>query len=410
MMFATGVLYTRADNFNRANSTTDPNPASDGGVWDVSDNTGDMWGIDSNQLYRTIGGSLTTGGSASTANGPGGITDAPIIRTDAGSAAQDFSIDITPPNDVPFMGILLNYDPTARAAYLISIGSSNGATVTLWRCVGNAGADRTNLGTWTLTNPGTWPGAGGTSTIRAVHDGAGHITLYQGGMNLGTITDGSTPLTATWCGLQCNVSGTGGPHFDNFNLHGISDTFNTRAGTGSINPASDGGTWTIDGGTMALDGATPNEAALLNTTGGFTVDGQYLFRRDFGSNAVDMSIDNYRVIGTAPNSYLWIAYDPATQSGYRLQFNGTATADIERYESGSATVLGAGLTLTLWFNANWSTLRFIHDGAGGLTVYQDGVLIGSRTDGGTPLTGTWVAASSPGTGRDFWQNFSAVNV
>lgn len=187
----------------------------------------------------------------------------------------------------------------------------------------------------------------------------------------------------------------------------LADTFDRAASSTTINPASDAGTWTVDAGTWGIDSATPAEGYMVSTTGGATVDGQYLIRRDFQAAAVDMQIDNYRVVGTTPHSRLWVAYDPASVSGYFLEFNGNTTANLVRYASGSGTSLGLSITTTTWFNNHWSTLRLAHDGAGVLDIYQDGVLLGSRTDGATPLTGTWVGISSPGTGRDFWQNFTA---
>lgn len=125
--------------------------------------------------------------------------------------------------------------------------------------------------------------------------------------------------------------------------------------------------------------------------------------------AFDVQVDNYRVVSTVPHSRLWLNYDPATGDGYYLEFRATTVADLNRRESGSDTSIG-GVTTVSWFNSRWSTLRVVHDGLGGFEVYQDAALIATATDSlGTPLEGTWAGLSSPGTGRDFWQNFTATS-
>lgn len=186
----------------------------------------------------------------------------------------------------------------------------------------------------------------------------------------------------------------------------ITDTFN-RANSTTINPASDGGTWTIDTGQVNIAG---NHAVPTSPAGSFL--GQVAFiRRDFGSWAVDVTIIHWR-FGSDGGDRLWVAYDPATQSGYYLAFDATTSCSLIRYASGVGTAIGTSITgLTSWASgASSTTLRLVYNGLGSFDVYQGGTLKGSRTTTDPLLTGTWVAYSSNRINTGELDNFSAVNV
>lgn len=188
----------------------------------------------------------------------------------------------------------------------------------------------------------------------------------------------------------------------------LADTMTRADDDFNINPCSDSGSWTVDGGTW---GITSNLGFCQTNTGGTQIDGMALIRRDFGSYAVDVTIKNRRN-ATGGTTAMWVAYDPATQSGYRFTFTSSTSADVQRFESGAA-VDSSAITLTAWTSGGGTTvatLRFVHDGFGNFDIYQNGTLKGSWTDTGTVLTGTWVCLSSNRQNTDYWSDFAAVNI
>lgn len=189
----------------------------------------------------------------------------------------------------------------------------------------------------------------------------------------------------------------------------LADTMTRVDSSTTINPASDGGTWTVDGGTW---GITSNLGYLDVDSTGTLIDTQALIRRDLGSHAADITVKNRRN-STTLRTGIWLAYDPSTQSGYRLTFGAGTIATVERFESGTATAVGSSLTMTAWNSGGGTTiatLRFVHDGAGNFDVYQNGSLVGSRNDAGTILTGSWVCLSSNRQNTDYWSDFTAEAV
>lgn len=168
------------DNFNRANSATTPNPASDGGAWTVESGT---WGVSSNQGYV-----------ASTSPGTLGLKLDGLVemRRDLGTSAADVTVTTTRINTSGSSAVFCTFDPSSFACYALLFDSSSGFFF-VRRHTGNA--TYSILGT---PAPTAW--TGGSTTLRLTHDGAGLVKAYQGSTLLGSYTD-ATPLTGTWVGL-----------------------------------------------------------------------------------------------------------------------------------------------------------------------------------------------------------------
>lgn len=184
------------------------------------------------------------------------------------------------------------------------------------------------------------------------------------------------------------------------------DTFDRADSSTTLNPASDGGSWTVDGSTY---GISSNKAVTLATGGTLA-----RARRNTGRVDADITITNTRS-NTSGASLIWFAYDPAAGSGYYLTFDSSSGFGVSlfRRESGVATpetnVSGGGPTT--WTGGS-ATLRVTYDPTTGqVTVYQDGSPIRSWTVGGTPLNGagnTWVAWNDTQSGTGTWDNFAAL--
>lgn len=190
---------------------------------------------------------------------------------------------------------------------------------------------------------------------------------------------------------------------------GISDNFNRADSTTNPNPASDGGTWTVEtSGASPVWGVLSNQLYLASgDTSGTRL--KNLIRRDLTTVAADVAADFIGLPGGSFLAGMYCSYDPSTGDGYLLRWDGgAAAANVDRV-SGGSSVFNVGATSTLTASSN-SRLRLVHDGAGNLTVYQDGASVGTMTDtsGLGLLTGTWVGFYiDPRSGGYSFDNFNA---
>lgn len=183
------------------------------------------------------------------------------------------------------------------------------------------------------------------------------------------------------------------------------DNFNRADSTTTINPASDGGTWTVDSGTW---GISSDRGVLVATTAGQLWGGQCAIRRDLGSAAADLSVD---VAHTAALNYvlMMLGVDPATGRAFWADlhqgiFPGDVDVRLVRVDAYGASVPLASTTIADWTGTK--TFRVTHDGSGGLEVFADGVSILTASDPTWVVSlGTWVALSGQTT--DSFDNFSA---
>lgn len=192
----------------------------------------------------------------------------------------------------------------------------------------------------------------------------------------------------------------------------ISDDFDRADSATTLNPASDGGTWTVDpGGVFGIDGS---RAYNVSGSGGTPTPGTptvYMAWRDAETNAVNFEVDIFRS-GTSGASALWISHDPVTGNGYELSYDSSSGF-------GSLSVVSndgfghpsAAFNPTAWTGGT-TRIRFRHDGAGVVEVWQlvSGVwtLISTISDTTHPQTvGTEVGFGTNSPGTDRWDNFEA---
>lgn len=178
----------------------------------------------------------------------------------------------------------------------------------------------------------------------------------------------------------------------------IADTFDRADSATTLNPASDGGSWTVAG----TFGILSNQAYIVTTTG------NTIARRNTGQVDADMTLTlNYTGFVRAK---FWVAYDPSTDTGYYYQPWGTS--GLYKWASGAGTLVGSGFGST---PASGTVVRVTYAHTTGvLTAYHNGTSVGTATDG-TPITAaanSWVCFGSSqvnaSTGETF-DNFSAVS-
>lgn len=174
------------------------------------------------------------------------------------------------------------------------------------------------------------------------------------------------------------------------------DTFD-RANAATPNPASDGGSWTVYAGTWGINSNHLNNQLFSNWSaggsgGGFTgpdpMGSDQFLARDFGHAAMSVTVTVHHSGADSATGWVALNFDPTTRGAYLLEV-GPLTHRVWRAPSnvgGSRTLVGTP-TMTVT-SPGTTTVQFSHDGAGNISVVQDGTAVGSFTDA-TPLTGTW---------------------
>jgi hypothetical protein len=232
-------VTTLTDTFDRADSATALNTASDGGTWSFA---GGTFGILSNKAYiASLTGTGVSGNNIKTA-----------VRN-LSSATCDVTCDVA------LTSASTNQSLWFAAAYAASDITTAyalrfGATATTMVLVKWSNA----LGFTTLkTINVTW--IPGTITVRVTYDSAtGVIKTYVNGSLVDTTTDGS-PLTGTWVGLgSASLNSTNGGTWDNFSA------------SSTIAPPPPGGSGSLTLGGSAGGAAQPGAAGAL-TLGGSAV-------------------------------------------------------------------------------------------------------------------------------------------
>lgn len=221
----------------------------------------------------------------------------------------------------------------------------------------------------------------------------------------GTFTLASTPTASDVLFCSYVIAAT--------TTHLIADTFNRADSATTINPASDGGTWTVDTAASGdVWGISSNRGYLVTR-----ISTQTLVRRDLGSVACDVTAVSVRS-STAQSSWIVLSYDPVLQRGYTLYFDSSAASglEIDRVDyagGGHGGGVSGVIACTTWTGSS-STLRVIHDGVGHFSVYQNGAHLGDYTDTvgtdglGTAFGGTWVGMQEGNsTSPNRWDNFTA---
>lgn len=185
----------------------------------------------------------------------------------------------------------------------------------------------------------------------------------------------------------------------------IDDDFDRANSTTGLGTASDGGTWIEDSATTTdpIYGIISDAAYIEQFP-----DSNARARRNVGNAAADLQVTDFRS-NTNGFSFLWLAYDPATDSGYAARYDAGGTFTVQRFVAGSSTQVGSGMSGSGWTGSS-SVLRFTHDGAGSLSIYQGGVLLGTVVDS-TPLTGTWAgfgASQAKSSTGETWNDFTCT--
>jgi hypothetical protein len=214
-----------ADNFNRADSTSVINPASDGNAWVIETGT---WGISSNRGYMS---SITGGGTSRTAQG------FICISTDPGYATVDIKVTNTRANNAGYSAVIFAADtaPAGKALYLRFDASASAL-------IAYDGSTSTTLASGFLT---AW--TGGSTQLRILYDpSSGLVRILQNGVLKLTSTLASTyRYSGTLVALGSQVS-TAGEYWDDFNLSGTLPTVFTDDFNRADNTSSVGGTgWTV---------------------------------------------------------------------------------------------------------------------------------------------------------------------
>lgn len=193
----------------------------------------------------------------------------------------------------------------------------------------------------------------------------------------------------------------------------ISDTFNRADSTTTINPASDGGSWTVVGGTHGITG---DKGYLVTASGGspWNMFGSnyYGVVRDAGIADSDMTIDNVMLTSSTgnDNGCIVVAYNQATRVGIGVLISGTGCG-MFRTDTGATILSFSNSRLTSWQGSVGSstTLRVTYNSSTRLvTVFQNGT---SKVTATAPAAsyGTSVGNGNLGTGAVAWDNFSAVS-
>lgn len=162
-------VYLARDDFNRTDSATTVNPASDSGTWTLNTPSGGtpVYGIKSNQMFAVSG------------VGPGLFP-----YRDTGQVNTDMRFD-TAWTSFQRTEIYFAFDPVGGTSYFIDTFS------TLYRISAN-----TSTGWTTGTSLGSFSSSvGNGATTRVTYDKAtGKVELFVGGVSQGVVTD-SSPLT-----------------------------------------------------------------------------------------------------------------------------------------------------------------------------------------------------------------------
>lgn len=187
------------------------------------------------------------------------------------------------------------------------------------------------------------------------------------------------------------------------------DTFDRADSSSSIGTASDGGTWT-GGGTSGAGvfGITSNKAYLVSKAAYPAIAWRV---RDLGGYSCDVQITDARTT-TNQDSHALFAFDPTTQTGYRLYWD-SSLMNIQKATTSGAWGTVSSPTPTTWTGGS-AVLRVTYNSATGvINVYQNGGLLGTYTDGAPLTAGTYVGFSSSGTNAsagETWDDFSAYTL
>jgi hypothetical protein len=193
------------------------------------------------------------------------------------------------------------------------------------------------------------------------------------------------------------------------------DTFNRADSATTLNPASDGGAWSVDfGGVFGVTGTAAYNVSAVVGAGPVSGPNIALARRDVGQAPMEMVVDITRS-STAGGSALVVCYDPATTYHYQLFYDSSSSfGTLTRIAADGHPGLGRFLGLTAWTGGSTS-LKLRRDMSAVVTAYQlvagSWVLKGTLTDT-FPLPGTWAGFGTAPTsaGADRWDNFSACPV
>lgn len=193
-------------------------------------------------------------------------------------------------------------------------------------------------------------------------------------------------------------------------LGDITDTFNRANSASTVNPASDGGTWTDDAGAFGING---NAAYSFGAGSGTFWDfSGKVIHRDLHSAVQVVQVDVLRAV-SGNNSRIYLNLSTGSPgSAYALVWNvGNDFKLYKSFSNGTATTLIAGPISAGSLLGAYHTVKGTSDGAGTLRFYVDGTHIaGLDYTDGSPLTGTRVGLGlyTADTGTNFlFDNFSA---
>lgn len=193
----TGLLIS--DTFNRANSSTTVNPASDGGTW-IQD--GAAWGISSNRAYQTTNAGDTAINYMVYLTG---------IRRDLGKVDADITGVYFPTTGsgvgTTNAGIFCSYSTTTSKGYGLRLGYSGTAPYGNLDIVQLLPTAAINILASTTIGFDTY---GISTTFRFTHDGSGHLAAYVNGTQVLTYDDSGSGFGALghYAGLLGSGVGT----------------------------------------------------------------------------------------------------------------------------------------------------------------------------------------------------------
>lgn len=160
------------------------------------------------------------------------------------------------------------------------------------------------------------------------------------------------------------------------------DTFNGR---NTLNPASDGGTWTAsgDGGwTVSTSGTYAGMLTYSGSTGS-------ALTRDLGAGVLDYSLTMTKGPADGAVVFQWaLSADGQSYYSFATFGNGAAeTAELDRSTSSNSTIVGT-FPVPAWGTGVPITFRIRSDpSSGAISIWANGNLVASFTDP-TPLAGT----------------------
>lgn len=166
---------TITDTFDRANSASNPNPSSDGGTW-IADSG--VWGIQSNRLY--LSDKLTTGSFLYAANAADNFR---ALRRAWPASSVDLTITNFRANGNAYSAIFWAATGAIGSRLFANFDAGGSVNLRYWD-----GTSSVSVGTWTVSPWNALAGSG-NATLRIAYDAStGVATLYQGGVNKGTVT------------------------------------------------------------------------------------------------------------------------------------------------------------------------------------------------------------------------------